>query len=142
MHTTRITWKIHCASSPARIYELLDTDAGRKSFWAEEAPEENGIIHFTFPNGTSYHGSILARTPDRLFALMYFDSKVTFELDETPSGGTDLTLTDEHVPVTDLDEVRSGWVSVLMALKARADFDIDLRNHDPDRTWDHGFADN
>jgi hypothetical protein len=29
-----------------------------------------------------------------------------------------------------------------MALKAAADFGVDLRSHDPDRTWDQAFADN
>jgi hypothetical protein len=29
-----------------------------------------------------------------------------------------------------------------MALKAAADFSADLRNHDPSRTWERGFADN
>jgi hypothetical protein len=29
-----------------------------------------------------------------------------------------------------------------MALKAAADFGVDLRSHDPGRTWDQGFVDN
>lgn len=28
-----------------------------------------------------------------------------------------------------------------MALKAAADFGVDLRNHDPTRTWDQGYVD-
>lgn len=36
----------------------------------------------------------------------------------------------------------AGWVSVLLALKAAVDFSVDLRNHDPGRTWDQGYADN
>jgi hypothetical protein len=36
----------------------------------------------------------------------------------------------------------AGWVSVLLALKAAADFGIDLRNHDPARTWNKGYVDN
>jgi len=38
--------------------------------------------------------------------------------------------------------VLAGWVSVLMALKAAVDHGVDLRNHDPQRTWDQGYADN
>jgi hypothetical protein len=30
---------------------------------------------------------------------------------------------------------------VLLALKAAVDHGIDLRNHDPRRTWDRGYAD-
>jgi hypothetical protein len=33
-------------------------------------------------------------------------------------------------------------VSVLLALKAAADFGVDLRNHDPARTWWQGYCDN
>jgi hypothetical protein len=36
----------------------------------------------------------------------------------------------------------AGWVSVLMNLKAYADFGIDLRNHHPDYTWDNHYVDN
>jgi hypothetical protein len=49
---------------------------------------------------------------------------------------------DEGVAAEDLAEVSSGWVSVLMALKAAVDFGVDLRNHALNRTWDDGFVDN
>jgi len=29
-----------------------------------------------------------------------------------------------------------------MALKAAHDFGVDLRNHDPELTWDQGYVDN
>ncbi|GAG35938.1 unnamed protein product, partial [marine sediment metagenome] len=53
-----------------------------------------------------------------------------------------LTLTDEGVPSAHREEVIAGWVSVLMALKGAADFGVDLRNHDPHRSWDQGYCDN
>jgi hypothetical protein len=46
------------------------------------------------------------------------------------------------VPAEDRAEVVAGWVSGLLALKAAVDFGVDLRNHDPQRTWDAGFAEN
>ena len=58
------------------------------------------------------------------------------------SGGADLTLTDQGISAADRVEVISGWVSVLMALKASVDFGIDLRNHDPKRTWDQDYVEN
>jgi hypothetical protein len=58
------------------------------------------------------------------------------------AGGTDLTLVDVGVPAADRAEVVAGWVSVLLALKATVDFGVDLRNHDPQRTWDTGYAEN
>jgi hypothetical protein len=39
-------------------------------------------------------------------------------------------------------ELAAGWVSWLLAMKAAVDFSVDLRNHDPDRTWQYGYADN
>ena len=55
---------------------------------------------------------------------------------------TDLTLTDEGIAAEDWAEVHAGWVSVLLALKAVADFGVDLRNHDAERSWDKGYANN
>ena len=54
-------------------------------------------------------------------------------------GGTDLTLRAEAVGS---DEEWPGWVSVLLALKAAADYNVDIRNHDIKRTWDQGYCDN
>jgi hypothetical protein len=80
--------------------------------------------------------------PGQRFALDYFGSPTLFELTSDGRGGTDLNLLAEDVPASDWHEVHAGWVSVLLTLKAAADFGIDLRNHDPVRSWDQGFADN
>jgi hypothetical protein len=66
----------------------------------------------------------------------------TFTLSDGGQGGTDLTLTDTGVPAQDRAEVTTGWVSVLLALKAAADFGADLRNHDPARSWEQGYVEN
>ena len=67
---------------------------------------------------------------------------VKFGLEPTVNDGTDLTLVNEGVDEDEFSEVHAGWVSVLMNLKAVADFQADLRNHDPQRTWDQGYVDN
>ena len=36
----------------------------------------------------------------------------------------------------------AGWVSVLMAMKAYVDHGVDLRNHNENRVWSNGYADN
>jgi hypothetical protein len=38
-------------------------------------------------------------------------------------------------------EVHAGWLNVLFPLKAYVAHGVDLRNHDPRRTWDEGYAD-
>jgi uncharacterized protein YndB with AHSA1/START domain len=138
-----IRWRMHLTSTPEKVYRALATDNGRALFWAESAVEMEGEIHFQFPNGMTWRGAVVADHPPHRFALRYFGgSLASFELADDGAGGTDLTLTDTGVPAPDRTEVIAGWVSVLMALKAAVDFSVDLRNHDPQRTWDQGYADN
>jgi len=138
-----IRWRLHLASPPNAVYELLNTDKGRAHFWAESAVETDGIIHFIFPNGLEWKGKILERTPPKRFVVVYIGSSTTtFDLIPAPTGGTDLTLIEVGVPSEYRAEVIAGWVSVLMALKAAVDFHIDLRNHDSSRTWDDGYIEN
>jgi uncharacterized protein YndB with AHSA1/START domain len=132
-----LRWRIHLPSSPEAVYELLSTDEGRAQFWAESAVERDGAIEFTFPNGMQSRAAVLAAEPPSRFAVDYFGSRTTFELEPDGDSGTDLTLSGEGDA-----EVLAGWVSVLLALKAAADFGIDLRNHDPGRTWWQGYCDN
>jgi uncharacterized protein YndB with AHSA1/START domain len=133
-----ITWRLHLSSPPEAVHRLLATGEGRARFWAESAAETAGRVEFRFPNDLRFSGLILDNDPPRRFAVEYFGEHAAFDLASDGAGGTDLTLTDTG----DDPDVRAGWVSVLMALKAAADFGVDLRNHDPGRTWDHGFADN
>jgi uncharacterized protein YndB with AHSA1/START domain len=138
-----IKWSLHLASPPEAVYAMLATDEGRARFWAESAVEHDGVISFVFPGSYRWEGPILEKGEPRRFKLIYFGgSTSTFDLTPDGKGGTDLTLIDEGVPDADQIEVYAGWVSVLMALKAAVDFGVDLRNHDGERTWEHGFADN
>lgn len=142
-HPGAITWRIHLSSPPEKVYAFLATDEGRARFWAESAVEVDGFIDFRFPDGLEWRGRLLETKPAQLFRLVYFGgSQTTFTLLADGRGGTDLTLADQDVPEGDRCEVAAGWVSVLLALKAVADFSVDLRNHDPLRSWDQGFADN
>ena len=137
-----ITWKLHLKSSTKSVFDFLSTTEGRAKFWAEKAEERNGIIHFMFPNGMTYEGKILESIPNQSYSLDYFESLVRFDLEALDDGGTDLVLTNENVPEDEFDEVHAGWVSVLMNLKAAVDFQCDLRNHDPKKTWDQGYLGN
>lgn len=138
-----IRWKLHLTAPRERVYEFLATDAGRAQFWAERAVEKDGAIEFLFPNGWTWRGEILERVPNQTFSLIYFGgSRTTFELQDDGLGGTDLFLSDAGVPTDDRTEVIAGWVSVLMQFKAAVEHNIDLRNHDPERTWDQGYVEN
>jgi uncharacterized protein YndB with AHSA1/START domain len=140
---TRVSWRVHLDSAPAAVYGLLSTAAGRGRFWAESAEEHDGVIEFRFSNGTVWRGRVLEREPARRFVVEYFGgSQATFECATDGAGGTDVTLTETGIAPAEWQENRAGWVSVLLALKAAADFGVDLRNHDPARTWEAGFVDN
>ncbi len=136
-----IRWKLHVPVSPARVYEALNTNDGRASFWAESAVERDGTIHFEFINGMSYTSRIIGREPDTSFSIEYFGAVATFDLEGDGKGGTDLTLTHTGVDPADWYEVRAGWLNVLFPLKAFVAFSVDLRNHDPERSWDKGYVD-
>ena len=138
----RIHWRLHLSAFPRTVYGLLATAEGRRRFWAEDAREVDGAIHFRFPNGQRLEAPILERREDELFVIRYFDDRVVrFELTRHERGGTDLELTEKDVPDEAREEQLAGWVAVLLALKAAADFRVDLRNHDATRTWDQGYAD-
>ena len=140
---TRVSWRVHLASPPAAVYDLVATPAGRRRFWAESAEEHDGIVEFRFSSGAVWRGRVLDRVPARRFAVEYFGgSHAVFECAADGAGGTDLTLTETGIAPSEWEENHAGWVSVLLALKAAADFGVDLRNHDATRTWDAGFVDN
>lgn len=137
-----ISWRMHFASPPARVFRALATPEGRATFWAEQAPERDGLVTFYILNYEPFSGRILERTEPRVFALEYYGTKVRFELEPDGSGGTDLTLMATEVDESIRSEMIAGWVSVLMAMKAAVDHGVDLRNHDASRAWTTGYADN
>ena len=138
-----IQWRLHLAASPDKVFGPLSTDHGRARFWAESTNELDGHIEFLFPNGMTWRGEILENNAPFIFQINYIGGTITtFELASDGAGGTDLRLSDRGVPSHDYREVLAGWVSVLLSLKGAADFDVDLRNHDPSRTWDNDFVDN
>jgi uncharacterized protein YndB with AHSA1/START domain len=140
--TTPIRWKIHLRSSPPVVFDLIATPEGRARFWADSAEEADGSIHFVFRDGARWSSPVLERDPPRRFRLSYFDGSVaTFELAETGGGSTELTLTETGVPRHAFLDNHAGWISVLLNLKAVADFGADLRNGDPARGWGEGYVD-
>jgi hypothetical protein len=81
--------------STGRVYEFLASATGRTAFWAESAPERDGMIEFSFPNDLRWRSRILAAEPRHRFALTYFgDTEVVFALEADADGGCDLTLMD------------------------------------------------
>ena len=92
-----------------------------------------GMARFTY--------GVMLPALKRDLALDYFGAVARFELTPDGRGGTDLLLTQDGVPVAEWDEVHAGWLNVLFPLKAWLAHGVDLRNHDPARSWDRGYAD-
>jgi hypothetical protein len=90
------------AAPPPRVFDVLVTDTGRASFWAESAVRSGDQIDWRFPGGQTFRGQILAENRRGRLA---------------------------------------DWVSVLLALKAKVDHGVDVRNHHAARTWDKGYCD-
>ena len=136
-----IFWRLHCTSAPETVYALWTTDAGRSRFWAEESRASEAGFTLRFPDGTEAHCTILEAIAPERFVFTYFGSRVEVALTRDPQGGTDLSLRNSGVADDDYEEVHAGWLNVLFPLKAAADFGVDLRNHDPGRTWRQGYVD-
>jgi len=136
-----IRWKLHLPAPPETVYRALASAEGRASFWAERAVEKDGAILFEFGNGVTYEARILEREPPNRLSLDYFGAPASFDLAPDGRGGTDLTLVHDGVPPEDWIETHAGWLNVLFPLKAYMSFGVDLRNHDRERLWDHGYAD-
>lgn len=136
-----IRWRMHIDAPPERVFTALDTDEGRAAFWAESAIETRGQIEFRFIDGSTYRSRVLERHPPRVLAIDYFGGPARFELSSDGVGGTDLLLTHEGVGIAEWNEVHAGWLNVLFPLKAHVVHGVDLRNHDPTRSWQEGYAD-
>jgi uncharacterized protein YndB with AHSA1/START domain len=138
-----ILWRLHLNSRPEKVYEMLATDAGRARFWAESTEEKaDRIVWHLLNEPRRVEGRILERVPRQRIKFEYFaGSTALFILEPDGRQGTDLTLQASNVDERFRNEMTAGWVTVLMALKAATDFDVDLRNHDPNRTWDQRFVD-
>ena len=136
-----IRWRMHVPVPPERLFAILDSDQGRASFWAESAAEIDSQIEFRFINGYTCRSKVLERHPPRLLSIDYLGGPVRFELTADGTGGTDLLLTHDGVGADEWNEVHAGWLNVLFPLKAWATHGVDLRNHDPERSWDQGYAD-
>lgn len=141
MRPKQIRWRLHIPVSPGRAYETLDSATGRAAFWAESAAEVDGHVEFRFVNGVAHRSRLLERRPSERWAIEYFGGPATFTLTPDGHGGTDLLLTHDNVPDAEWCDVQAGWLNVLLPLKAWLAFGVDLRNHDPQRTWDQRYAD-
>jgi hypothetical protein len=132
---------MHVPVAPELVFAALDTDEGRAAFWAESAVERDGVIEFRFITGYTCNSPILERRAPVVWAIEYMGGEARFELQPDNRGGTDLSLTHTDVAIEEWNEVHAGWLNVLFPLKVWLMHGVDIRNRDPQRSWDQGYAD-
>ena len=138
-----IEWRVHLKSPPELAFDFWATDQGRESFWAERSAGTERGFQLEFINAEAVEVDVLEAVRRRRLVFRYFGgSTVTVTFAAALDGGTELLLVETGVPADCYDENRAGWVSVLLTLKAAADHGVDLRGHDPQRTWEQRYVDN
>jgi len=120
---------MHLRVSPERVYDALDSDAGRSAFRAEAAPKTPEGVAFVFAGGIRHAARIGERVRPSAWSLNQLGGVARFE------------LADEGVDRSEWNEVHAGWLDVLFPMKAWLEHGVDHRNHDPRRTWTQGYAD-
>jgi uncharacterized protein YndB with AHSA1/START domain len=138
--TDHIVWRLRLAAAPERVFDAWVNPADHMHYWCERSEPLPGGFRLHFIDGTIEDCTIEGTTAPSRIVYRYFGSRVDIRL-ELVDGGTDLTLTASDVPRDDWHDVYAGWLNVLLPLKAWVDFGIDLRNHDPRRTWRNRYVD-
>jgi uncharacterized protein YndB with AHSA1/START domain len=135
-----IRWRLRLSSPPERVFSAWLSPDDHIRFWSERSEREVHGFRLHFIDGTVEPCTVVESVSPSHIALQYFGSRVDVSLERLGSG-TDLTLTARGVPLADWPEVFAGWLNVLLPFKAWVDFGVDLRSHDPQRTWRQGYAD-
>lgn len=136
-----IIWRVALSSSPAHVFELLDTDAGRERFWSQRSEANADGFVLEFPGGLREQVTVLDRQPPTTIRILYFGAEADLVLTPSSEGGCTLQVTCRCEEHDEWMEFFPGWVSWLLVLKAAADFGIDLRNASPERSWSELYVD-
>lgn len=137
----QVSWKVFIQAPPSMVFRYLSEDSLREKFWAEKSQSNGDCFELDFPNGVHTVCRVIDQLEWIRLKIEYFNSIVLFELSPRQLG-TELKVTNTQIPVGEFPDFLAGWVSVLLSLKAAIQFNIDLRNHDPEKCWDQGFVDN
>jgi hypothetical protein len=136
----KVRWKVSVAAPQERVFAALCDPEQHCRYWCEASERIRNGFRFRFIDGTITKVRLLGQSPPACLILEYFNSIVTLEV-ESGNGGSIVTVNARKVPPAEWDDVNAGWVSVLLAFKLWIERGHDIRSHDPDRTWKHGFVD-
>jgi hypothetical protein len=135
-----IMWRLRLASSPERAFDAWLSPADHVRFWCEQSDYVPLGFRFRFIDGTIEYCTVQRAVRPSHIAYRYFGSLVYVDFERCETG-TDLRLNVVGVPSSDWLDVYAGWLNVLLPFKAWVDHGVDLRNHDPLRTWAQRYVD-
>ena len=138
---TRIVWRLRLASPPERVFAAWLSPTDHEHFWCERSEVlPDGSFRQHFIDGTVACCAVEGTNSPVHVRFRYFTTRVDVHL-ERRGDGTDLTLRVCDVAPDEWNDVHAGWLNVLLPFKAWVDFGVDLRNHDPGRTWGQRYVD-
>jgi hypothetical protein len=135
-----ITWRISLQCAPSHAFALLTSDEGRMQFWAVRSEADTDGFHLVFVTGHREYVRVLEAREPTFLRLQYFGAYVGISI-QPEDNGCIVSVTDNGAEGSDFLDRYAGWVSWLLIFKARADADLDLRNHRADRAWPQRFVD-
>ena len=140
-NAAEIVWRLRLAAAPERVFGAWLSPADHERFWCERSEAlPGGSFRQHFIDGTVACCAIENTKPGAYIRFRYFKTQVDIHL-ERRENGTDLTLIALGVEPHEWHDVHAGWLNVLLPFKAWVDFGVDLRNHDPLRTWAQRYVD-
>jgi hypothetical protein len=135
-----IKWRLRLSATPERVFAAWLNPADHVKFWSERSERDAAGFRLHFIDGTIELCRVTESVSPSRIGLQYFGAQVDITL-ERLEDGTDLTLTARNVPLSEWQDVFAGWLNVLLPFKAWVDFGLDIRSHDPARTWRQGYVD-
>ena len=135
-----IVWRLRLSATPERVFSAWLTPTDHVKFWSERSERDAAGFRLHFIDGTIELCEVTESVSPSHIGLQYFGAQVDITL-ERLEDGTDLTLTARKVPLTEWQDVSAGWLNVLLPFKTWVDFGVDIRSHDPARTWRQGYVD-
>jgi uncharacterized protein YndB with AHSA1/START domain len=135
-----IVWRLRLSAAPERVFSAWLTPDDHVRFWSERSEHDPEGFRLEFIDGAVALCRLIESVSPSHIRMHYFGAHVDITL-EPLDGGTDLKLTAQNVPVGEWQDVFAGWLNVLLPFKAWVDFGVDIRSHDPKRTWHEGYVD-
>ena len=147
---SQFTLKIEIKVSPDKVYKAW-TDERLITRWfcvnAACEPRKNGRLYFEWLGGDKLETKILAANNNRLFRFPFGRNNEKVEVKFTKvRGGTLVTLRQYSMKTTPEPKwsmhkgCETGWTFFLANLKAFLERRIDLRSHDPKKSYAQGYV--